>query len=146
MLPSTELHRCRFCGAPLRQPEPRVFRATCPYCAAETHLVRAEQDAAARQLEALQRAKEESLAIGQRAEVAREALQLKLEEAIARRDGPVALRHLEGVLRMAYAATVHLYLHGMPPEVAEPALQQIDTVVRDAVETFAREQGFAHEP
>jgi phage FluMu protein Com len=135
--PSTSVLRCSFCGAPLPHPTAQVFRVQCPYCTVENRLLSAE--AAQHRIEALQAAAKEREGIEQRAERQRQALEVKMQEALIAGDGEAAVRHFEGMIRMSYAATIHLYRNGMPPEHAEPALRQIDEVIGQAVRSFAQE-------
>ncbi len=142
MSPANHVLRCRFCGAPLDPPPERVYRVDCPYCAVENRLLGAEVEAAAQRAESVRIAVAEGAELERLAAARRDGLQEQLTAALARGDATAAVRHFEGFVRMAYASTVHLYQRGMPPEIGEPALRQIDDLIRQAVATFAREQGF----
>jgi len=143
MTPVTSVVRCSFCGAPLPQPSAGVFRVHCPYCTIENRLLTAEAEAAHQLSETLKSAAEEGAGIVQQAELQRQKLQAMLEGALQAGEKEAAVRYFEGMLRMSYAATVHLYRSGLPPEHAEPALKQIDEVIGQAVRTFAEQVGLA---
>ena len=140
---STHVWRCRLCGAPLPAAAPDVFRVTCEYCDTENRLVSAQAEAAHEAAARMQRAAAESEAISREASEKAKVLEEKMVAAVGEQDFATAARYLEGMMRMHYAGTVHLYMNGMDPAQAEAPLRQIDEAVATAVRDFKAQHGVA---
>ncbi len=140
---STHVWRCRLCGAPLPGAPAGVFRVTCGYCDTENRLVSAQAEAAHEAAARLQRAAAEAEVVGREAADKAGVLEAKMLEAASAGDFATAARYLEGMMRMHYAGTVHLYLNGMEPSQAEAPLRQIDEVIASAVRDFKAKHGLA---
>ena len=120
-----------------------MFRVTCEYCDTENRLVSAQAEAAHEAAARMQRAAAESEAISREASEKAKVLEEKMVAAVGEQDFATAARYLEGMMRMHYAGTVHLYMNGMDPAQAEAPLRQIDEAVATAVRDFKAQHGVA---
>jgi DNA-directed RNA polymerase subunit RPC12/RpoP len=138
---TTFVHRCALCAGPLPAKADRAI--TCEYCGSENVVAGVQSGLTAQLAQATREVKD------MRAEVdAKTAeLQQKMEAAFARGDLPQALKYQEGMMRMAFAPTIHLYnsLDPADPQIAA-ALAQIDQAIDDSLRATAESWGAEYVP
>jgi DNA-directed RNA polymerase subunit RPC12/RpoP len=138
---TTFVHRCALCAGPLPVAEGRAI--ACEYCGSENVVAGVHSGMAAQLAQATREVED------MRAEVdAKTAeLQQKMEAAFVRGDLPQALKYQEGMMRMAYAPTLHLYKSFDPadPQIAR-ALAQIDQAIDGSLRATAESWGVEYVP
>jgi hypothetical protein len=138
---TTMVSRCAMCAGPLPSSDEKVL--TCEYCGCENKLVSDLSGQTERFAQAVTEAENMQAEVDAKTQL----LQEKVEQAILSGDKQAALIYQEGVLRMAYAPTIHMYKSFDPndPQVAA-ALTQIDGAIDAGLRATAEAWGVEYVP
>lgn len=134
--------RCAICAAPLTGTAAASV-VSCAYCGSENW---PGTSGAGVRAERLSRAAAEASAMQPDIDARVAELSAALTAAVERGDFRAALRHQEGVLRLSYAPTIHMYRHAPDDPQTVAALEEIDRAIDAALQQTAASWNVPYTP